>query len=147
MVTVLFDPKMVPFQVLSFWIRMDLEVKAIKGYSTFFKDSGLKLLYQCHIQDIRWKEELRLCRDAIGVFYSPSLLRCKISENSINTAILLSQIPPIKIGLIYYQFLIYFAIVKGVNIYFSSSTLSYFRSSAMQSFFFFCIVRGTLNIY
>ena len=35
--TVLFDPKIRPYQVLPLWVRLDLGAMAMKGYSTFPK--------------------------------------------------------------------------------------------------------------
>ena len=50
---------------------------AMKEYSMFPKALALlELQHQivsCHIQDTRW-EYLPLCKDAVGVFYSPSRL-------------------------------------------------------------------------
>ena len=37
----LFDPQIGPYQVLLFWIRVDLGVMTIKGYSTFHKAPAL----------------------------------------------------------------------------------------------------------
>ena len=33
-------------------------------------------IVSCHIQDIRWRKILPLCRGAVGVFYSHSRLGC-----------------------------------------------------------------------
>ena len=49
----------------------------MKGYSTFPKSSGMELHHQmvsCRIQDICW---WKLSWDAVGVFYSSSLLEKK----------------------------------------------------------------------
>ena len=65
------------YRVISLRVGVDLEV--IKGYSTFFK--ALALLKPNHqivlydMQDTILRGVLPLCRDAIGVFYSPSRLR------------------------------------------------------------------------
>ena len=40
--TVLFDPKMGPYQILPLQVRVDLVVMVMKGYSTFPKTPGLK---------------------------------------------------------------------------------------------------------
>ena len=63
-------------KVLPLRSRVDLEVIAMKTNSTFPKDLELLELHHkivsYHIQDTHWEEVLPLCRDAIGVFYSPS---------------------------------------------------------------------------
>ena len=54
----------------------DPRVMAMKGYSTFLKALGLRPYHQMHLsvvhQDARLEEVLLLCRNAVGVFYSPS---------------------------------------------------------------------------
>ena len=45
-------------EVLQIKVLVDLEIMAIKGYSTFLKAPGLKLLYYmvlCNIQDTHWR--------------------------------------------------------------------------------------------
>ena len=58
--------------------RLDLGAMAMKGYSAFPKAPALlephhQIVY-CHIQDTRLGGVLPLCREAVGVFYSPSRL-------------------------------------------------------------------------
>ena len=58
--------------------RVDLGAMAMKGYSAFPKAPALlephhQIVY-CHIQDTRWGVVLPLCREEVGVFYSPSRL-------------------------------------------------------------------------
>ena len=55
--TVLFNPPIRPHQVLPLWVRVDLRVIAMKGYSAFPKAPALleplhQIVY-CHIQDTR----------------------------------------------------------------------------------------------
>ena len=58
--------------------RVDLGAMATKGYSAFPKAPALlephHQIVHCHIQDTRWGGVLPLCREAAGVFYSPSRL-------------------------------------------------------------------------
>ena len=63
-------------RTLSSATREDVGLMAMKGYSSFPKSSRLKPHLQMvwyHIQDSGWAF-LPLCRDAVGVFYSPSWL-------------------------------------------------------------------------
>ena len=74
--TVLFDPQIGLYQVLSLRARVDLGAMPMKRYFTFPKVPGLELHHQivkCHIQNTRWGVFL-LCRDAVGVFCSSSRL-------------------------------------------------------------------------
>ena len=67
--------------------RVDLGAMAMKGYSVFPKAPALlephhQIVY-CHIQDTRWGVVLPLCREAVGVFYSPSRLgKISVEEKS-----------------------------------------------------------------
>ena len=58
--TVLFDPYIRLYQVLPPWVRVDLEVMAMKGYSVFPKAPALLephyLIVECHIQATRFGE-------------------------------------------------------------------------------------------
>ena len=74
---VLFDPLIGPYQVLSIWAKVNLGVMALKRiphssmlhhyWSTTFR------LF-CIIPGHSLEEILPLCRDAVGVFWSPSQL-------------------------------------------------------------------------
>ena len=61
-----------------FTLRVDLEAMAMKGYSGFPKVPALlehhHPIFSSHIRNTRWREVLILCRDAVGVFYSPNRL-------------------------------------------------------------------------
>ena len=67
-----------PYQVLSLWVRVGLEMMAMKGCSGFPKAPALlephRQIVWCHIQDTHWAGVLPLCRDIVGVFYIPSWL-------------------------------------------------------------------------
>ena len=67
--TVLFDPYIGPYQVLPLRVRVDLSAMA-KEYSTFPK-AGVSLSDGLELVE---GGILLLCRDAVGVFYSPSWL-------------------------------------------------------------------------
>ena len=77
MLIVLFNPLIGPYQVLPFRARVDLEVMVVKECSAFPKaPASLEPHHQivkCHTQDTPWGV-LPLCREAVGVFYSPSRL-------------------------------------------------------------------------
>ena len=52
-------------------------VMAMKGYLAFLKAWALKPDHQivkCHIQDAQWRGSYTICRDAVGLFYSPNHL-------------------------------------------------------------------------
>ena len=59
-------------------VRLDLVAIAMKAYSAFPKAPALlehhHQIVLCHIQDTGWERVLPHCRDAVGVFYSPSRL-------------------------------------------------------------------------
>ena len=61
-----------PYQVLSLRSRVDLGAMAMKGYSVFPKPP---VLLKPHHQIVwcRWGS-LTVCKEAVGVFYSPSRL-------------------------------------------------------------------------
>ena len=71
---VLFNPLIGPYQVLLHRAKVDLGAVAMKGCSAFPKaPTSLETHHQivlCHIQDTHWG--LPLCREAVGIFYSPS---------------------------------------------------------------------------
>ena len=63
--------------MLSLWIKVELRVMAIKGYSAFPKTPALqephRQIVSCHIRTLI-RGVLSFCRDATRVFYSPSWL-------------------------------------------------------------------------
>ena len=63
-----------PYRVLPLGARVDLGAMAMNGYSALPKAPALQEPQQ--IQDTRWfwGGVLPLCRDAVGVFCSPSQL-------------------------------------------------------------------------
>ena len=78
--TVLFDPLIGPYQVLPLQARVDLGAIAIKVYFIFLKASKIEaspldgfVLYPGHSL---LGEVLRLYRETVDVFYSPSRLDC-----------------------------------------------------------------------
>ena len=64
--------------MLPCWVRVDLGAMAMKRCSIFPKAPALlephHQIVSCHIQDTNWVGVLLFCRDAVGVFYSPSRL-------------------------------------------------------------------------
>ena len=72
------QPYIGPYQVLQFWVRVDLGVMAMKRYSASPKVPALlkphHQIVLCHIRDTCWGWFLPLYRDAVGVFYSPRRL-------------------------------------------------------------------------
>ena len=58
--------------------QIDLGAMTMKEYSVFPKAPTLvqphHQIVLCHSQDTRWVEVLPLCREAVGVLYSPSRL-------------------------------------------------------------------------
>ena len=66
-------------QVLTIWVRVDLEVILMKRYSTFPKFPGLELYHpmvKCNNQDTRnWWGSLLLGRRVVYVFFSPTFFR------------------------------------------------------------------------
>ena len=76
---VLFDLEIRLYQVLPLQVRVDLGSMGMKEYSAFAKALALLELHHyivlCHILDTQWRGVvLLLCREAVGVFYSPSRL-------------------------------------------------------------------------
>ena len=57
-----------PYQVLPFWVRVDLGEMAIKGFSSFSKAPALMesphQIAKCHIQDTRWRNLASLQRSS-----------------------------------------------------------------------------------
>ena len=60
------------------WARVDLGTMPMNGYSAFPKAPALleprHQIAKCHMQDTRCGGFSPLCRDAVGLFYSPSRL-------------------------------------------------------------------------
>ena len=58
----------------------------MKVYTEFPKSLRLESRHQmvnCHIQDTRWVGVLPLCRDAVGIFYSPRKRGIKLVKNAV----------------------------------------------------------------
>ena len=64
--------------------RVNVEVMAMQGYTTFLKSPALlephHQIVSCHKQDTRWEGVLPLCRDAANEFYNPCRLGYVISS-------------------------------------------------------------------
>ena len=77
---VLFIPQIGSYQVLQLWARVDLGAMVMKEYSAFPKVPSLpephSQIVHWHIPDPRLSNDgvLLFCREAVGVFYSPSRL-------------------------------------------------------------------------
>ena len=74
---ILFNPLIGHYQVLQFWARVDLEARAINGYSAFAKlqhhwNFIIRLFSVISRILIGGGGLLLLCRGAVGVFYSTS---------------------------------------------------------------------------
>ena len=73
---VLFHPPRGTYLVLRHWCRVDLGVMAMKGYSPFpsfsITEASLSDCLPSYIKGHSLVAVLLLCRDAVGVFYSPS---------------------------------------------------------------------------
>ena len=71
--------------------RVDLGAMAMKRYSAFPKAPALlephHQIVKCHIQDTCWRGVLPLCREAVGVSFSPSRLGNKTIKFPISTAL------------------------------------------------------------
>ena len=66
---VLLKPEIGSYQVLPLRARVDLGAMAMKGFSAFPKATASDCLVS--YQDTRWGRVLPLCREEVGVFYSP----------------------------------------------------------------------------
>ena len=64
--------------------RVNLGAMAMKGYSAFPKAPAIleprHQIASCHFQDTHWGGSYPLCKEAVGVFYSPSWL-CQQKKN------------------------------------------------------------------
>ena len=71
--SVIFDPKIGPWQALTVQVRLDPVVIAMKGYCTFPRAPGLEPHHQMQFTAIPWtlaRSVSPLYRGTVGVFYS-----------------------------------------------------------------------------
>ena len=87
-----------PYLVLPFRARVDLEVMAKKGHSTFLKAPALleahHQIVSCHIKKSHWEGGLAPSQDANGVFYevvSPDRV-LSIGQIELNSILMLNRI-------------------------------------------------------